>query len=51
MMSHSVEVRERLFWLSDPSWYSFDETNGYRLTDVAPQKARDSFEKWKKHQH
>lgn len=50
MMSHSAEVRERLYWLSNPDWYSFDEDQGYFLTDKATEHARESFNKWKQHQ-
>lgn len=41
---------ELLFWRSEKSWYSFDkESNSYVLTDKAPERAKKSFEAWKKH--
>lgn len=40
---------EYLIWLENPEWYSFDKkSNSYVLTDKAPERAKKSFEKWKK---
>lgn len=55
-MTHSKEVREILYWLNDKEWYTHDpniedQREAYRLTDKAPQKAHESFEKWKKQYH
>lgn len=47
MMTHNAEVRELLYWLSNPEWYSFEEENGYYLTEMAPDRARVSYDKWK----
>lgn len=49
-MSHNAEVRERLYWLSDPSWYTFEEGKGYVLTDKATDEAKNSYRKWEAHQ-
>ena len=47
-MTRNPEVLESLFWLNDEEWYVFDpsEEFQYRLTDKAPQRAVESFEKW-----
>lgn len=56
MMSHSPEVLEILYWLRNEEWFTYDpniedQREAYRLTDKAPQKARESYEKWKKQYH
>ena len=51
MMTHDAETRERLYWLSNPEWYGFDEDRGYYLTEYATKRARESYEKWKRMQY
>ena len=35
-------------WNKDDSWWEYDENGNVVLTDEAPDKARESFEKYKK---
>lgn len=40
--------REIMYWHSNKDWYYLDEkADEIKLTDKAPQRAIESFEKWK----
>lgn len=42
-----MTTMERPYFLSDPSWYEYDEDEGiYRLTDKAPEEARKSYDEF-----
>lgn len=42
--------KELMYWHSNKEWYRVNyEKSCYELTEKAPQKAIDSFEKWKNH--
>ena len=46
MMSANTEL---LYWRKDKSWYKYDEvTDTYTMVNEAPQRAKESFELWKK---
>ena len=48
-MTASKEIKEMMYWLSDPSWYRInEETDDFELTDNAPERAKRSFDMWKK---
>lgn len=37
------------YWRSDKSWYNYDEeTDKFSMAEDAPEKAKESFELWKK---
>ena len=41
--------REILYWRKDKSWYNYNqETDSFSMTNEAPQRAKESFELWKK---
>lgn len=41
--------REILYWRKNKSWYRYDkEKRMYELTDEATERAKESFELWKK---
>ena len=47
-MTANKEVKEMMYWSSNEEWYYLDEeTRKIKLTDKAPQRAIESFEKWK----
>lgn len=39
---------EAIYWMKDKSWYFINDRNEFELTDKAPERARKSFELWKK---
>ena len=44
-----TEEFEKLFWLTNKSWYGFDTSTGdFYLTDNTIDKARRCFELWQK---
>ena len=46
---HMKRRSELMFWSENPEWYIVDvEKNSITLTDKAPERAKKSFEKWKK---
>ncbi len=43
--------KEIMYWSLNDEWYYFDEETGeIKLTDKAPQRAIESFEKWRKNE-
>lgn len=52
-MTTNPEVMERMYWHSNPSWYSYDDTiggiEGYQINPDAPERAQKSFKEWLKH--
>lgn len=44
MKKHS----ERIYWLTDKSWYTINKNQEFELTDLAPERAKKSFEMWKR---
>ena len=49
-MTHSQEVKDRLFWSSNDTWYGYDPKKGFFLKQHAPQEAIESFKKWASYQ-
>lgn len=46
MLSANMET---LYWRKNKNWYTINEKEDrYELTDKAPERARRSFEMWKK---
>lgn len=42
--------KELFYWQENPDWYELDEdSDNVTLSKDAPEKAKKSFEKWKKH--
>ena len=44
--------RELMYWSKKTEWYVFEAGtgyDGYSMKDDAPQRAKDSFEAWKKY--
>ncbi len=43
---------ETMYWMSNEDWYEVDEDFKYffRIKPTAPQRAKDSYELWLKHQ-
>lgn len=39
---------EKIYWMTEKSWYIINEKNEFELTSAAPERARKSFEMWKK---
>lgn len=40
--------KEPLYWSSNPEWYFINEkTDDFELTEIAPERARISFDMWK----
>lgn len=39
--------KERMFWHSNPDWYIINQDGHFELTEKAPKKAIESFNKWK----
>ena len=50
-MTHRDEVKERLKWRQNESWYGFSTDKGFFLKRAAPPEAKDSFKKWVAHQN
>ncbi len=51
-MTSRPEIMERLYWLSNHDWYVYHAGTGfegYTLSPEAPERAKQSFEEWKKH--
>ena len=45
----SIKNRDMVYWKKDKSWYYIDEERDrYVLTDIAPEEAHRSFEKYKR---
>jgi len=41
---------ELLYWQSDENWYEYNQdTREYTLTELAPDRAIESFESWKEY--
>ena len=47
-MTTDRETREILFWTKNEDWFEFDPSAefDYKLTDIAPPEAVESFKKW-----
>ena len=51
MMKRSSVIEEKMYWMSNPDWYSYEEGkgfDGYRIMPDAPEEAKRSFEAWEK---
>ena len=35
-----------LYWMTNPDWYDYDENENPYLTEKAPEKAKESFERY-----
>lgn len=35
-----------LYWMTDPDWYDYDDNDKPYLTDKAPEKAQESFQRY-----
>jgi hypothetical protein len=41
--------KELFYWAKNPNWYNMDEdSDNVTLTNEAPERAKKSFEMWKK---
>ncbi len=51
-MTKNPEVTELTYWLTNPDWYTKGELPGtehYLIKPDAPERAKKSYEAWKKH--
>lgn len=51
-MKRGVAIEEILYWKSNPEWYTYDKSkglDGYMIKPNAPDKAKKSFDEWRKH--
>ena len=50
-MERPSVIMEKLYWKSNPEWYTYDKAkgfDGYKMNPDAPEQAKKSFEEWYK---